>query len=212
MGRPKTIEDDELLVHALRVFRKLGYMATTRDVARAAGISQAVLYQRFKTKDDLFFAALTRNSPNLAALSDIDADAHEPRAYLEIFAAKTKDHYRSVLPSILTLTAHPKFGYGEKMMEQVHQLNRAGEISAIVQIRLLKWQQEGKIGPGNIMHFAHTFLHVMHTRAFIEVLSGKPQTPTQPGELNWIIDVLWNGAKPDGTAPKPKAAAKTKRA
>ncbi|EKE96356.1 helix-turn-helix transcriptional regulator [Tolypothrix sp. LEGE 11397] len=32
--------------------------ASTRDIAKKAGISEAVIYQRFGTKEDLFFAAM----------------------------------------------------------------------------------------------------------------------------------------------------------
>ncbi|HMI83758.1 MAG TPA: helix-turn-helix domain-containing protein [Polyangiaceae bacterium] len=56
MGRNKTIRDDELLRVARDVFRDGGHSATPRDVASAAGISQAVLYQRFGSKEDLFCA------------------------------------------------------------------------------------------------------------------------------------------------------------
>src|SRR5476649_2425176 len=98
MGRPKIIEDSELLAVARKVFREHGHTVTTRDVARAAGISQAVLYQRFKTKDQLFLAALTLDAPSLGGLSEIEATAREdPRAYLAVFAAWLKDHNRKVL-------------------------------------------------------------------------------------------------------------------
>ena len=59
MGRLKTITDDEVLAAARRVFQRDGHAASTRDVAQEAGVSQAVLYQRFKTKEELFFAAMT---------------------------------------------------------------------------------------------------------------------------------------------------------
>src|SRR5436305_15054768 len=58
MGRHKTISDDEVLRVARGVFRTRGHTATTREIADAAGISEAALYQRFGSKDHLFFAAM----------------------------------------------------------------------------------------------------------------------------------------------------------
>src|SRR4051812_19786243 len=118
MGRPKTIEDDELLDVARRVFREHGHTETTMHVAQAAGISEAILYKRFKTKDELFFAALNQPAPDLSALSNIDP-LLPPRAYLAAFAARTKDHFRLAVPSIISVAAHPR--YGKEMMGQIHR-------------------------------------------------------------------------------------------
>jgi AcrR family transcriptional regulator len=194
MGRPKTIETGELLAIARNVFRQHGHTATTRDVAKSAGISQAVLYQRFKSKDDLFFAALTHQAPSLAALSEIDAAAHEPRAYLAIFAARAKDHFRNIMPSLLSVAAHPK--YGQEMMGQIHRHNRAGEVAAMLVLRLHSWRQAGKIRPVDPRAFSHALIHALHSMAMVEVLSGEPGTPTRPRELAGFIDVFWHGLKP----------------
>ena len=85
MGRPKTIETSELLAIARDVFRRHGHTATIRHVAKAAGITSAVLYQRFKTKDALFIASLTIHAPDLTALSGIDPAGHTPQSYLALF-------------------------------------------------------------------------------------------------------------------------------
>src|SRR3954464_15739876 len=156
MGRPKTIEDSELLEVARRIFRQHGHTATTQDVAKAAGISEAVLYKRFNTKDELFFAALNQPAPNLAALSDIDPTL-EPRAYLAIFAARTKDHFRQAVPSIISVAAHPR--YGKEMMGQVHRHNRAGEIAAVLRLRLESWHRAGRIRATAVTSFTNAFLH-----------------------------------------------------
>ena len=58
MGRQKTISDEQVLRVARDLFRDKGHTATTREIAQAAGISEAILYQRFGSKDDLFFAAM----------------------------------------------------------------------------------------------------------------------------------------------------------
>lgn len=200
MGRPRTIADDELLEIARKVFRDYGHNATTRQVADAAGISQGVLFQRFKTKDELFFAALSHHSSSLAALTAIDATRHTPRTYLAEFGARAREHYRNVIPNILTIAAHPKSEYGAEMMRQIHRHNRAGEMSAILEIQLKKWQQAGEIGPGPVVNFAHTFLHALHTKAMVEVLSGREKSPSQPEDMQEFVDVFWHGLKPDKPA------------
>ena len=194
MGRPKTIETGDLLAVARKVFREQGHTATTRDVAKAAGISQAVLYQRFKTKDDLFFAALTHDAPGLAGLNEIDPIGYEPQTYLAVFGARLKDHFRRVIPTLLTVAAHPK--YGQEMMGQIHRHNRAGEVAAMIVLRVQTWQRAGKVRVMDVRAFSHTFIHTLHSMAMLDVLSGEPDRPTRPEELTGVIDIFWNGLKP----------------
>ncbi len=193
MGRPKTIEDHELLEVARRVFRQHGHTATTRDVAKAAGITQTVLYQRFKTKDDLFYAALTRHVPDVAALLDLDSSL-EPRVYLAAFAARVKDHFIGVMPSILSLAAHPR--YGKEMLGKVHQFNRVGDILPVLRLRLQSWQQAGRIKPIDDYSFLAAFLHALSSMAMVEVLSGQVVTPTKPEEMQPMVNLFWDGLAP----------------
>ncbi len=217
MGRPKTIEDSELLAAARLIFRQHGHTATTRDVAQAAGISQAVLYQRFKSKDALFFAALASNTPALSQIFDIDATAYDPPSYLAIFAARTKDHFRNVIPSILHLATHPK--YSETLNQEIHKHNRAGEVAALLSLRVHAWQEAAQIRPTNASAFAGAFLHALHSMAMIEVLSDNAKSPTKPGKMHEFVAVFWDGLKlPDSgrvrrNAPiaKAKAAARKTR-
>ncbi len=67
MGRQKTITDEAVLHVARTIFRDRGHTATTREIAQAAGISEAVLYQRFGSKDELFFAAMRPHGPDIRA-------------------------------------------------------------------------------------------------------------------------------------------------
>ncbi len=198
MGRPKTIETSELLAIARNVFRRHGHTVTTRDVAKAAGVSQAVLYQRFKTKDALFYAALTQHAPSLSALSEIDP-ALEPRIWLARFAARAKDHFRSIMPSLLSVAAHPK--YGQEMMGNIHRHNRAGEVAAMVGLRVQSWQQAGQIQPTDPRAFAFAFIHALHSMAMVEVLSGDTGSATRPAELESFIDIFWHGLKPTPAKP-----------
>lgn len=52
---------DELLRHAIDVFGRLGFRnATTSELARTAGVSEALLYQHFPSKQSLLVACIER--------------------------------------------------------------------------------------------------------------------------------------------------------
>ena len=52
------IDDQKLLEVARDVFLRRGVGATTAEVAKKAGISQASVFKHFKSKQRLFFAAM----------------------------------------------------------------------------------------------------------------------------------------------------------
>src|SRR5258708_37127778 len=55
----KAARKKQLLSHAKQLFTTLGYQDTTTDkIARAAGVSEPVLYRHFESKKALFLAVL----------------------------------------------------------------------------------------------------------------------------------------------------------
>ena len=196
MGRPKAIEDEDLLRKARQVFRERGYKVSTRELAKAVGLSQAALYLRYKDKDELFFAALGPGSEAIKQFIDLDPTKHTPRTYLKEFGVMLRAHQRSVLPNILAIVAHPARGYGAHMLNEVHRHNRAGEISQILVQRLRVWQEKGEISDVPIVPFAHLFMQAVHTKAFIDVLVGRDPSPAQPADMQEFVDVFWQGLRP----------------
>jgi AcrR family transcriptional regulator len=57
-GRPPVISNERLLEVAREVFLELGIRATTLEVAKRAGIAEGTIFHRFKSKDELFRAAM----------------------------------------------------------------------------------------------------------------------------------------------------------
>jgi AcrR family transcriptional regulator len=109
MGRHKTISDEEVLHVARDVFRAQGHTATMRAIAEAAGISEAVLYQRFGSKDDLFFAAMHPSGPDIEELlgpKDPPEDAHR---YLRTVVVRLGKYFAEVIPLALRVMTHPSF-------------------------------------------------------------------------------------------------------
>jgi AcrR family transcriptional regulator len=189
--RTKTIEDEELLAIARDVLRKRGHTATIRDVAKAAKVSPGVLYQRFQDKDELFLAALGANVP-LVAMEGMGEE--DPKAFLEAFAAKVKDHLTVVMPSILLLSTHPR--YSKTLMGELHRYNRAPEIAAMLVLRLKHWQKLGKADVANPGAFAAVFIHTLHSMVLREFFSGESKPRTAPHEMRAVVEAWWHGMHP----------------
>jgi AcrR family transcriptional regulator len=104
-----------ILDAAAHVMRTRGFArTTTKEIARAAGYSEATLYKHFQDKTDLFLAVLKERLPSLgstlSALSaGIDADADTSTAN----DADAKPAARESLASRLTGTARGAIAFYE---------------------------------------------------------------------------------------------------
>ena len=109
MGRRKLVEDDELLAVVREAFVERGIAARTREIARRAGISEAVIYQRHPTKAHLFFAAMVPPALNVQDLLAAPAHDRSVVAQLEEIALGMMRYFREVVPILLRLVTHPAF-------------------------------------------------------------------------------------------------------
>src|ERR1039458_4836462 len=104
MGRNKTISDDDLLDVARRAFVEEGFAASTREIARRAGVSEGLIFQRFQTKEDLFFAAM------IPPPADLNRLLHHPRskgrALIEKITFSMIDYFLDTLPVLLPPRSH----------------------------------------------------------------------------------------------------------
>jgi len=97
--RKKTIADADLLKVAREVFIEQGFAAPTRAIARRAGVSEGVLFQRYHTKADLFFAAMVPPAGKTRPTS------------LRRLGLDLLDYFRSAVPVFLPLMSHPAFRF-----------------------------------------------------------------------------------------------------
>jgi AcrR family transcriptional regulator len=109
MGRTKRISDDELLRVARSVFAAEGFGASTRAIARAAGLSEAVLYQRYRTKLDLFYAAMIPAPFDAARLLERHPPERPVGPTFEAIALEVLGYFREIMPVLAQLVTHPSF-------------------------------------------------------------------------------------------------------
>ena len=109
MPRPRRIDDATLLEAARAVFVEKGPGATTREVAQRAGVSEGIIFQRYKTKADLFFAALAPPAADPARVLSGGEEAVGNRCALEDAALRILSYFRETMPLLLPLVNHPSF-------------------------------------------------------------------------------------------------------
>ena len=111
MGRKKTITDEELLNVAREAFLIEGIGASTKSIARKAGISEGVIFQRFTTKEELFFAAMT--PPPVDVNKILQHPGAEGYELIEKITLAMLDYSRIMLPVMTPLSTHPSFQFEE---------------------------------------------------------------------------------------------------
>lgn len=191
MGRHKTISDDEVLRIARDVFRERGHTATTREIAEAAGISEAVLYQRFGSKDHLFFAAMHARGPDLDELLGPAEPPGDGREYLHAVVARLAKYFGEVIPLALHMMMHPSFDHSI-----MHGMQTGGpaELKEGLAHRLSSLARRGQIELTDAKVTARLLVSLAHDWALSHVMShGTPK----PRELKEMLDVVWRGLRPN---------------
>lgn len=188
MGRNKTKSDAELLEAARRVFLEKGFRASTKEIAQRAGVSEGVMFQRFTTKEDLFFAAMTPPSADLHQL------LHHPRlsgrALIEKIVLSMIDYFRSTLPVLIALMSHPSFRFEEFAASHPDSpmvTLRRGLVELIVREQLA-----GRIGAVDPGAAALLLWSTAQTVAFAEQL-GAHGGRFDPKIISAAVQCLWDG-------------------
>jgi AcrR family transcriptional regulator len=192
MGRHKTISDDEVLRVARDIFLAQGHTASTRDIATAAGISEAVLYQRFGSKDDLFFAAMHPIGPDLEELlgpRDPPEDAH---TYLRLVTVRLGEYFAGVIPRALHVMMHPSFD--PATLARVQPRGAAGLQEGLAE-RLASLVRRKQLAAPAEAGTARLLLSLAHDWA-VAGLFSHGATPHRQRELEDMVDIVWEGLRP----------------
>lgn len=104
-GRPQSISSETILDAAGAVFRERGHAATTAEIAGRAGVSEGILFHRYKNKETLLAAVIHREGEPPLVLREMIA-----RAGRGSLSANIRIIIESVLDSVLRI--HPLFELG----------------------------------------------------------------------------------------------------
>jgi AcrR family transcriptional regulator len=202
MGRPRIIEDKDLLAAARAVFIRDGAAGSTREIADRAGISESALFKRYATKAGLFLAAMAPPSIAAGAIVAKAEAISDPRKALRVLGDSLLDFFRELIPVMLPLIQNPLIGpetvrhhFGESAAERIVQ-----EVADYVQ----RLRRAGKIAPAaDPGAVAALLVAATHSIAQFEIMGMHGGTIPEDG-VHAVIDAIWVGMRPDRPTPAIK--------
>lgn len=192
MTRSKTVTDAEILAAARSLFLEVGVKASTRKIAKAAGISEGVIFQRFKTKEDLFFAAMVPPEARLDKIFRIPPGEGQVPENLKFMSLQIVDYFREVMPTFITLIGHPAFNM--ETFLQRHTLPRI-QISNRLTEYLKAEAEISRIRRSQVEIATAILLSYLHHLALSETIDSS-QHEKGMETITDAIEALWQGLAP----------------
>ena len=194
MARIPKITNEQILEAATEVFLHKGFGGSTQEIAQKAGISEASIFKRFSTKEELFFAAMgiPETPPWVKQMESLSGKA-ELKANLNQVCVGILEFYRHVMPRIMMLRAR-----GNALPEMGAKLESKPIQDIKVLTSFLEFEiQQGRLRPCEPQAIAHILLGTLMNYVFLEQRSSPESTPTD--ELLFVenlVDILWQGISP----------------
>lgn len=199
MARPVSISDETIIEAARAVFLEHGIQATTAEVAARAGVSEGSIFKRFKSKFELFRAAMgdqltppewLRRLPERVGQGDIQDHLFE-------LGMEIVDFFRQIMPLVLMSWSHR--GRGEFEPPFANEPNPP-PVRAIRQVSayLEAEMRAGRLRRHDPEVAARAFLGSLNNFVMLEVLHGAgAELPlAQATFVRGLINLLWVGLEP----------------
>jgi AcrR family transcriptional regulator len=170
MARPVSIRDESIIAAAREVFLERGIQATTAEVAERAGVSEGSVFKRFKTKAELFEAAMGEELPKPAFLKNLTSRVGKGTIDESLFelGMEILAFFRELIPLMMMAWSNPgPNGLPARIAgpnpPPVRALNKlAGFFEAEM--------QRGRLRRHDAEVVARTFVGALHHFAFFELL------------------------------------------
>ncbi|MEI8138576.1 MAG: TetR/AcrR family transcriptional regulator [bacterium] len=188
MSRPVSIQPDAILEAARKVFMTHGYKASTALIAKAADVSEGSLFKHYKSKCNLFLAAMNVDG-NVPSWSDClltSAGKGDIRATLETAGTQLLKHLRLILPRIMMITSSgvtiPKHHSPDELPPPIQKME--------VLCRYFNLEiKAGRMEMESPEIQAQAFLGALSHYAWCETLFG--YTPAAPDDyIRNVVDIL----------------------
>ena len=194
-GRPPVISTERLLEVARQVFLELGIRATTSEVAARAGIAEGTIFHRFKSKEELFRAAMKFDPDAALVLVEsllAQSGSADLRGTLVEFAESFIEFGRVAMPVMMMSWSNPESQMcAERTTERTSRYHRVlGALGGVFAAEM----EKGRLRQAEPEVMARMLIGSLHHFCMTEVLMGEPRSRfTHRDFAKQVVDVLLAG-------------------
>ncbi|HMJ12775.1 MAG TPA: TetR/AcrR family transcriptional regulator [Polyangiaceae bacterium] len=202
MARPATIRDETIIDAAREVFLARGIRATTAEVAERAGVSEGSIFKRFKSKLELFEAAMGSPDEDPEFIRELSrrVGQGDMRENLYELGREIESHFRRAVPLVMMSWSNP--GPDGTPV----RLNGPSPAPVRVLKALIEYfdaeVRVGRLRPADPEVAARSFLGAIQNFVVFEVLFG-PQPDlhlTSDAYVRALVQLAWSGLAPQDPA------------
>jgi AcrR family transcriptional regulator len=211
-GRPPSIDSEQLLADARDVFLERGIRATTLEVAERAGVSEGVLFHRFKSKEGLFSAAMDfdgEDAPHAVLEAVQSIDGLEVREAIVRLATQLLEVGRVALPILMMSWSNPQPCTGPIFDKKRHKFR---EVLKALAGYFERQMELGTLRRMDAEVLARTLLGAVHHFAMTRILLEEGESALMPEGMfvRGLADLMLNGASEAHAVPPrpPRFAAR----
>ncbi|MEN0066769.1 MAG: TetR/AcrR family transcriptional regulator [Myxococcota bacterium] len=196
MARPRLVSDREILDAARACFVEQGPQVSTAVIAEQVGLSQAALFKRFGTKQQLLMAALAPPEiPEWIALVERGPDERPIPEQLTEIAQAISEFFVEMTPRLATMWAS-----GCDMRAIMAQFKVPPPIRGLQ--ALTQWfeaaRDAGRIGDCNPRALALMYIGSLNGRAWMGTILGSETVNVDLDQYaSQLAQTMWRGLAPE---------------
>ncbi|MBW4644369.1 MAG: TetR/AcrR family transcriptional regulator [Goleter apudmare HA4340-LM2] len=198
MARIPKITNQQILEAARNVFLQKGFSGSTLEIAQRAGISEASIFKRFSTKEELFFAAIGIPDKPLwiQELNSLLGKGDIKQNLIQI-CHQILEFHREVMPLLMMLRSRGK---------ALPEMGLESESKPVRDLKILTGFLEHEIKQGRLRAcepktIAHTLLGSLMNYVLLEQMLSPPESITDLSKddsffIQSLVEIIWQGIAP----------------
>lgn len=200
---------DAIIAASIRLFAEQGFHgATTRELARAVGVTEPVLYRHFRTKSELYRAIIRQKAREGEAAIERRLDPYvngaDDAGFFSTLAAALLDRYErdASYVRLLLFSALERHELASLFYEQ-----RTRALYRLVAEYLKRRMNEGAVRQMDARLAAHLFFGMVNHHGLMQVLFQKsPVGMNRVVMIRHLVQFFLRGlaAVPGGESPRPR--------
>ncbi|MFM2062771.1 MAG: hypothetical protein RLZZ507_2441 [Cyanobacteriota bacterium] len=194
MARIPKITNEQILDAAREIFLQQGFGASTLEIAQKAGISEASIFKRFSTKEELFFASMgiADKSPLLKELDTLVGKGNLKQNLIHL-CLQILELNRQIVPRLMMLRSR-----GNALPEMTNRPDSRPirDLKTFTNF-LAREIEQGRLRPSDPQTTAMILLGSLMNYVFLEQMHPTGDIPADESIfVQNLVEIVWQGIAP----------------